>query len=71
MVESDLFSFLTDEDFPHHGHKRPETWSDAVEAFQEEMVTHPVILSAALLFSIQINIIDWQGGSSVLPAVEL
>ena len=58
-----MFDFLTNADFPQRGNKRPQSWRQAVEALRGEMITHPVIVSAALLFCIEINIIDWQGVS--------
>lgn len=63
VVQIDLFDFLTDEDFPRRGNKCPKSWREAVEALRGEMITHPVIVSAAMLFCIEINIIDWEGVS--------
>lgn len=55
-----MFVYLSDADFPRLG-KRPSSWYLAVEALRNEMTTHIVILSAAALFAMEINIIDWEG----------
>ena len=57
---------MTDKDFPLNGYKRPASWEEAVFAMRNEMATHPVILAAATLFNIEINIVDWIGVSGVL-----
>ena len=57
-----MFLFLSDADFPRIG-KRPISWPLAVDALRNDMTTHVVILSAAALFDVQINIIDWEGVS--------
>ena len=38
MVETDLYSFLSDADFPYTDH-RPDSWHDAVKALRDEMTT--------------------------------
>ena len=58
----DLMQFLSDADYPSLG-KRPSTWTDCVLALKDEMATHVVIRAAATLFSLDINIIDWNGVS--------
>ena len=50
-----------DNDFISSSQKRPSTWRETVLALRGEMVTHPVIVAACHLFSIEINILDWQG----------
>jgi hypothetical protein len=58
-----MYRFLTDKDFPRRNNTKPETWRNAVMALRGEMATHPTIVSAANLFRLEINIIDWQGVS--------
>lgn len=57
-----MFLFLSDADFPRIG-KQPILWPLAVDALRNDMTTHVVILLAAALFDVQINIIDWEGVS--------
>lgn len=61
MVQTNLHNFFTENDFPNSNQRRPDSWHEMVVALRGEMATHPVILSAAHLFSIEINILDWQG----------
>ncbi|KAK3729017.1 hypothetical protein QZH41_011469 [Actinostola sp. cb2023] len=61
IVHAFLYDFMTDKDFPLNGYKRPASWEEAVFAMRNEMATHPVILAAATLFNIEINIVDWIG----------
>ncbi|KAK3727575.1 hypothetical protein QZH41_009203, partial [Actinostola sp. cb2023] len=61
IVNTDLFDFLTDADFPLRGNRRPPSWKQAVRALRNEMATHAVIVSASEVFSLEIHIIDWQG----------
>ncbi|KXJ19977.1 hypothetical protein AC249_AIPGENE15294 [Exaiptasia diaphana] len=63
IVETSLYEFLTDADYQLKGCKRPSTWRQAVLGLRDEMACHPVILAAATLFRVQINIIDWIGVS--------
>jgi hypothetical protein len=60
MEEQDLMSFLSDADFPALK-ERPKTWKKCILALRNEMTNHVVIRSAASLFSININVIDWTG----------
>jgi len=64
IVETSLFEFLSDEDFPLNGNKRPPTWRQSVLALRDEMVTHPGILTAVTFFNVETTIIDWLGVSS-------
>ncbi|CAB3994343.1 Hypothetical predicted protein [Paramuricea clavata] len=61
IVEANLHNFLSDADYPSNGHKRPESWHDAVRALRNEMTTHAVITASAYLFHLEISILDWQG----------
>ncbi|KAK3703425.1 hypothetical protein QZH41_014261 [Actinostola sp. cb2023] len=61
IVNTDMFDFLTDTDFPLRGNSRPPTWEQAVIALRNEMATHPVIVSAAEVYCLEIEIIDWEG----------
>ena len=59
-----MFSFLSDADFPSLP-ERPHTWREAVLGLRNEMTNHAVIKSMATLFSVNINIVDWEGVSFV------
>lgn len=63
--EEDLFSFLSDADFPSLD-SRPKTWKESVLALRNEMANHVVIRCTASLFSVDINVIDWNGVSIVI-----
>ena len=65
-VQTNMYHFLTDNDYPRNNNMRPGTWREAVMALRGEMATHPTIVSSAHLFGLEINIVDWQGvGQSV------
>lgn len=60
MQNQDLLEFLCDADFPRIK-RRPRTWKQCVSALQDEMAPHVVIRAAATIFSLNVNIIDWEG----------
>jgi hypothetical protein len=61
-----MHRFFNEKEFPRNANKFPLSWKDSVLALRGEVATHPVILSAAHLFSLEFNILDWQGVSSHL-----
>ena len=66
QVQTDMYHFLTDNDYPRNNNVRPSTWREAVMALCGKMATHPTSVSSAHLFRLEINIVDWQGvGQSV------
>lgn len=68
LQNQDLLQFLSDADFPQIG-KRPSTWQDCVKALKDEMTNHVVIRAMATIFSLNINVIDWNGVSSLLSFI--
>ena len=65
MQEQNMLDFLSDADFTSLG-KRPSQWKQCVLALGKEMANHVVIRATATLFSLNINIIDWRGVSTLL-----
>ena len=57
--------YFTGNDFPNSDDRRPQSWRETVLALRGEMATHPVIVFAAHLFSLEITILDWQGVSTL------
>lgn len=69
QVQTDMYHFLTDNDYPRNNNVRPGTWREAVMALRGEMATHPTIVSSAHLFCLEINIVDWQGGGQSISTM--
>ena len=71
QVKTDMYHFLTDNDYPRNNNVRPGTWREAFMALRGEMATHPKIVSSAHSFRLEINIVDWQGvGQSVSTIID-
>ena len=71
QVQTDMYHFLTDNDYPRNNNVRPGTWREAFMALRGEMATHPKIVSSAHSFRLEINIVDWQGvGQSVSTIID-
>lgn len=68
LQNQDLLQFLSDADFPQIG-KWPSTWQDCVKALKDEMTNHVVIRAMTTIFSLNINVIDWNGVSSLLSFI--
>lgn len=64
----DLLQFLLDADFPQIG-KQPSPWQDCVKALKDKMTNHEVIRAMATIFSLNINVIDWNGVSSLFSFI--
>ena len=60
-------SFLSDTDFTSLK-RRPKTWEECILSLKNEMTNHVVIRSTASCFSININVIDWNGVSTASAA---